>query len=229
MASMSLPTYPSIVIAALMRNAAREAVKYNIRAEGLKVRDFAAKDITRMAEAFVGNNRDKLLAGALRTIERSPESQRLLEKEQREWAKRIAKQVVTFQSKMRPLPLLRRPKAQGLRRWPAPRKRVFMRPVRRPNSEYRVREHLTEAEVAKLLETLRSNRHGHRDWLIGLLIYRHGLRVSEACELRWDDLDLTARTINVRRLKGSRDSTHYLERMGWRGFADCPAKGPMCL
>ena len=92
MATVTLPTYPSNVIAALMRSAAREAVKYDIRAEGLKVRDFPAKDITQMAEAFVGNHRDKLLAGALRAIERSPELQRLLEKEQREWAKRIAKQ-----------------------------------------------------------------------------------------------------------------------------------------
>ena len=90
MAPMSLPTYPSNVIAALMRNAAREAVKYNIRAEGLKVRDFLPKDITRMAEAFIDNHRDKLLAGALRAIERSPELQRLLDKEQREWTKRIA-------------------------------------------------------------------------------------------------------------------------------------------
>jgi type 1 fimbriae regulatory protein FimB/type 1 fimbriae regulatory protein FimE len=48
--------------------------------------------------------------------------------------------------------------------------------------------------------------------LIGLLTYRHGLCVSEACDLRWDDLDLAARTIVIRRLKGSRDSTHYLER-----------------
>jgi integrase len=51
-----------------------------------------------------------------------------------------------------------------------------------------------------------------RDWLIGLLIYRHGLRVSEACDLCWDDVDLTKRTITVRRLKGSDDSRHYLER-----------------
>src|SRR5262245_61927648 len=88
-----------------------------------------------------------------------------------------------------------------------------MRPVgRKPNAVYRVREHLTEIEVAKLLTALRANRHGHRDWLIGLLIYRHGLRVSEACDLRWDDLDLAKRTIVIRRLKGSIDSTHYLER-----------------
>ena len=53
---------------------------------------------------------------------------------------------------------------------------------------------------------------GHRDWLIGLIIYRHGLRVSEACDLRWDDIDLPKRTIIVRRLKGSTDSVHYLER-----------------
>ena len=93
---------------------------------------------------------------------------------------------------------------------------TVMRPVaangRKPNKAYRTREHLTEAEIAKLLAALKANRHGHRDWLIGLLIYRHGLRVSEACDLRWDDLDLPKRTIAVRRLKGSTDSVHYLER-----------------
>ena len=91
-----------------------------------------------------------------------------------------------------------------------------MRPVapagRKANDAYRVREHLTEAEMDKLLMALKRNRHGHRDWLIGLLIYRHGLRVSEACDLRWDDIDLAKRTIVVRRLKGSTDSSHYLER-----------------
>jgi integrase len=64
----------------------------------------------------------------------------------------------------------------------------------------------------RLLAALKDNRHGHRDWLIGLIIYRHGLRVSEACDLRWDDVDLRKRTIIVRRLKGSTDSVHYLER-----------------
>src|SRR5207344_900149 len=91
-------------------------------------------------------------------------------------------------------------------------KRSVMRPVapagRKANDAYRVREHLTEAEMAKLLTALKANRYGHRDWLIGLLIYRHGLRVSEACDLRWDDIDLGKRTVIVRRLKGSTDSRH---------------------
>ena len=75
-----------------------------------------------------------------------------------------------------------------------------------------VREHLTEAEMEKLLAALKRNRHGQRDWLIGLVIYRHGLLVSEACDLRWDDIDLRKRTLIVRRLKGSTDSVHYLMR-----------------
>jgi site-specific recombinase XerD len=83
---------------------------------------------------------------------------------------------------------------------------------RKANNVYRIREHLTEAETDKLLAALNRNRHGHRDWLIGLVIYRHGLRVSEACDLRWDDIDLPKRTIIVRRLKGSTDSVHNLER-----------------
>ena len=104
-----------------------------------------------------------------------------------------------------------------------------MRPVRRANAEYRVREHLTETEIEKLLAALKRNRHGPRDWLIGLMIYRHGLRVSEACDLRWDDIDLAARTIVIRRLKGSRDSTHYLNETNSPGYADCRARGRMSL
>jgi hypothetical protein len=34
---------------------------------------------------------------------------------------------------------------------------------RRGNDAYRVREHLTEPEMDKLLATLKDNRHGHRD------------------------------------------------------------------
>jgi site-specific recombinase XerD len=66
-----------------------------------------------------------------------------------------------------------------------------------------VGEHATHADGLDELVAYR---------FIGLIIYRHGLRVSEACDLRWDDIDLPKRTIIVRRLKGSTDSVHYLER-----------------
>jgi integrase len=69
-------------------------------------------------------------------------------------------------------------------------KRTVAAKGRRPNAAYRVREHLTESEMGRLLAALKRKRHGQRDGLIGLLIYRHGLRVSEACDLRWDDVDL---------------------------------------
>src|SRR3984957_20326098 len=93
-----------------------------------------------------------------------------------------------------------------------------MRPVaqkeRRGKDAYRGREDLTEAEMDKLLSALKGNRHGHRDWLIGLVIYRHGLRVSEACGLRWDDIDLRKRTIIVRRLKGRKGRTYSSNERG---------------
>ena len=106
----------------------------------------------------------------------------------------------------------------------SPAETIEMRPVaskgRKTNIGYRVLEHLTEAEVDKNLAALKRNRHGHRDWLIGLLIYRHGLRVSEACDLRWDDIDLSKRTIVIRRLKGSTDSSHYLERDEYKALGE---------
>lgn len=44
-----------------------------------------------------------------------------------------------------------------------------------------------------------------------LMAFRHGFRVSELCDLQWSDIDFKAATIHIRRLKGSKDSTHYLE------------------
>ena len=62
-------------------------------------------------------------------------------------------------------------------------------PQRRPNSDYRTREHLTEAEIEKLIAATRSNRYGHRDATMILVAYRHGLRASELVTLRWDQID----------------------------------------
>jgi type 1 fimbriae regulatory protein FimB/type 1 fimbriae regulatory protein FimE len=54
-------------------------------------------------------------------------------------------------------------------------------------------------------------RQGFRDRVMLRLIYRHGLRVSEACGLRWQQLDLNRSTIQGRAKMGD-DSTHTMDR-----------------
>jgi site-specific recombinase XerD len=82
---------------------------------------------------------------------------------------------------------------------------------RLPNAAYRDREHLDEAEVGRLLKALKGNRHGQRDRLMALMIFRHGLRVSELINLKWDDVSFDQGELFVRRLKGSQNTNHCLE------------------
>jgi type 1 fimbriae regulatory protein FimB/type 1 fimbriae regulatory protein FimE len=79
---------------------------------------------------------------------------------------------------------------------------------RTPNAELRTREYLTDAEVAKLMEAAKANRWGHRDATMILTTYRHGLRASELTDLRWDQMDFTAGTLAVRRVKKGTPATH---------------------
>jgi len=81
-------------------------------------------------------------------------------------------------------------------------------PVRRPNSEYRKREHLTPAEVAKLIEAARGNRYGLRDAAMLLVAYRHGFRASEVCDLEWSAIDFARAEMHVSRRKAGKPSTH---------------------
>jgi integrase len=83
-------------------------------------------------------------------------------------------------------------------------------PTRRPNSELRPREHLTEREVEKLIETARRNRHGTRDATMILVCFRHGLRASELCELQWSDVAFESAALHLRRAKGGQAATHPL-------------------
>jgi len=77
------------------------------------------------------------------------------------------------------------------------------------------RKYLSPDEVRRVIEAAgRIGRNRHRDQLLLTMMFRHGLRVGEAIDLRWTDFDLEAprdRPFWVRRLKGSKDTTHTLE------------------
>jgi integrase len=90
---------------------------------------------------------------------------------------------------------------------PAIKKRAVA-PRRQPNRELRSREHLTQTEVEKLIKAAQGNRYGHRDATMLLVAYRHGLRASEVCDLRWEQLDWSSATLHVRRVKSGKPSTH---------------------
>lgn len=89
-------------------------------------------------------------------------------------------------------------------------KRTVAPPRRRPNAELRPREHLTEREVGKLIEAAKGNRWGQRDCIMLLIAFRHGLRASEVCELRWSDVEFETGTLHLRRAKGGSTGTHPL-------------------
>jgi len=83
-------------------------------------------------------------------------------------------------------------------------------PRRKPNAEYRSREHLTEREVGRLIEAMKGNRWGHRDATMVLIAFRHALRASELVDLSWDQVDLERALLHVRRVKNGSPATHPL-------------------
>ena len=72
----------------------------------------------------------------------------------------------------------------------------------------RARNFLGQAEIERLLQAARAGRHGARDHLLVLMLFRHGLRVSEAVALRRADVDLAQARLSVCRLKSGLSVEH---------------------
>lgn len=84
-------------------------------------------------------------------------------------------------------------------------------PKRLPYEQLRPREYLTSNEIEELIAVARKRgRYGYRDATMILIAYRHGLRVSELCALRWDQIDFSQGLLHVHRLKHGTPSVHPL-------------------
>jgi type 1 fimbriae regulatory protein FimB len=75
----------------------------------------------------------------------------------------------------------------------------------------RRREYLTQDEVDKLLVASKNtSRNPTRDYCILLLMFRHGLRVSELCSMKLSDINVDTKEFHVNRLKGCDSGPHEL-------------------
>src|SRR5271165_1918567 len=81
------------------------------------------------------------------------------------------------------------------------------------------RKHLTSREVERLIEATKGSRNEARDHCLFLLMFRHGLRVSEACQMKLDQVDTESPVLHVARLKAGLSTTQPLRGDELRAIA----------
>jgi len=75
------------------------------------------------------------------------------------------------------------------------------------NAHEKGKDFITETELEELVQGTKKCRHRWRDTAMLRVMFWHGLRVSELCNLRRSDLDFKSGQLFVRRVKGGL-STH---------------------
>ena len=69
---------------------------------------------------------------------------------------------------------------------------------------------VTEIQVNALMKACAKTRYELRNKVIILLMYKHGLRVSELLNLCWNDIDFDSAKIYIHRMKNSKSGYHPL-------------------
>lgn len=72
----------------------------------------------------------------------------------------------------------------------------------------KIKNWVTESEVEALRKASRKTRNPVRNELIILMIYRHGLRVSELCKIKLEQVNLDQGTVYIKRSKNGIDGMH---------------------
>lgn len=70
------------------------------------------------------------------------------------------------------------------------------------------RNYLTTAEIQRLLDSAKQGLNPERNRCMVAMCYLHGFRISELLKLRLSDIDLSTRTLNIRRLKNGFSTIH---------------------
>ncbi len=70
------------------------------------------------------------------------------------------------------------------------------------------KDYLSDSEIKDILEASKKTRYLKRNYLLLLMIYRHGLRVSEAIAFKKADINLKDASIWISRLKRGLSTEH---------------------
>lgn len=85
-------------------------------------------------------------------------------------------------------------------------------PRRAKNEDVRAREYLLQEEVERMVKAAAgTGRYGLRDRCLILIMYRYALRAKEASELLWNQVELKAGIIHIKRCKGGMNGTRRID------------------